>query len=107
MKDPNLNKPIWFPLHISLNAEWMEQPCRKAEGWMFKRWDVHRWEADLTRAQVCRAGRCIGCDRYVEAGYPGDLYQSQAPNEFFQRAGMLPCFGSFGPDIALLFLLLQ
>lgn len=50
MKDPNLNKPIWFPLQISLNAEWMEQPCRKAEGWMFKGLDVQKWEADLTRA---------------------------------------------------------
>lgn len=50
MKDPNLNKPIWFPLQILLNAEWMEQPCRKAEGWMFKGLDVQKWEADLTRA---------------------------------------------------------
>lgn len=60
MKDPNLNKPIWFPLQISLNAEWMEQPWRKAEGWMFKGLDVQKWEADLTGAQVCGAGVWIG-----------------------------------------------
>lgn len=38
----------------------MEQPCRKAEGWMFKGLDVQKWEEDLTRAQVCGAGRWVG-----------------------------------------------